>query len=428
MNNRKTWELFAVTLLAALVSSCSSDGKSKEPAFTDPVPVPADMALTRAELELVSHSNEFAFNLFRQISVSQDADTDPKSIIVSPISITFASGMLNNGAANNTQAQINKVLGFGKTGADSINAFCYKMLKSAPELDSLTKVLIANTIYLNNGYNLKSAFVQKAKSFYDAEPETRDFHDGQTMDVINRWASDHTEKMIQKVLDEQTFEPDAISYLLNAIYFKGTWTRKFDVANTVESEFHHAGSTKEKMLRPMMRQTAEFDYAETDDFQALSLPYGNGSFRMTVLLPKTKKGQDLNALPPVPTADAWQQLCGNMGTAVVDVSLPRFETSTDIDLKETMAALGMPDAFDGGKADFSNFCDTPVYIGLMKQVARIKLDEEGSEAAAVTVIGMRKNSAGDSGYVTFNANHPFLYIISEQSSGAVFFIGRYTGK
>lgn len=428
MNNRKTWAAIALTMLAASVTSCSLDGRNREHESAGPLPVQTGMELTRAELEIVSHSNEFAFNLFRQISVSENAVTAPKSIIVSPISITFALGMLNNGAANDTQAQINKVLGFEKTGADSINAFCSKMLNSAPKLDSLTKVLIANTIYLNKGYNLKPVFLQKAKSFYNAEPETRDFNDGQTMDVINRWAGDHTGQMIQKVLDEQTFEPNAVSYLLNAIYFKGTWTRKFDIGNTVESEFHHAGSTKEKVLRPMMRQTVESDYAESDDFQALSLPYGNGSFRMTVLLPKTGKGQNLNALPPVPTAESWLQLCRNMHAATVDVCLPRFETNTDIDLKKIMSSLGMPDAFDRGKADFSNFCDRPTYIGLMKQVARIKLDEEGSEAAAVTVIGMRKNSIGDSGYITFNANHPFLYIISEQSTGAVFFIGRYTGE
>ena len=160
MNNRKTWAAIALTLLTASVTSCSLDGRNREQESAGPLPVRTGMALTRAELEIVSHSNEFAFNLFRQISVSESAGTAPKSIIVSPISITFALGMLNNGAANDTQAQINKVLGFEKTGTDSINAFCCKMLNSAPKLDSLTKVLIANTIYLNKGYNLKPVFLQ----------------------------------------------------------------------------------------------------------------------------------------------------------------------------------------------------------------------------------------------------------------------------
>lgn len=137
------------------------------------------ISLTRAEQDLVNESNNFAFSLFRQV-------TSDKSEIVSPISITYALGMLNNGAAGETQKEINKVLGFGTAGADSINAFCRKMLTEAPTLDKLTKVMIANTIYMNKDYELKSDFINKAKTFYDAEPETRDFHDGKTMDVIMR--------------------------------------------------------------------------------------------------------------------------------------------------------------------------------------------------------------------------------------------------
>jgi serpin B len=145
---------------------------------------------------------------------------------------------------------------------------------------------------------------------------------------------------------------------------------------------------------------------------------------MTVLLPKKKT----NALPKVPTAEVWQQLNEQMDSTLVDVSLPRFETDTDIDLKPIMTKLGMPDAFNPFKADFRNFCNTEVYIELMKQVAKIKVDEEGTEAAAVTVIGFVDTSIGpEPQYVTFHANHPFLYVISEQQTGAVLFIGQYTG-
>ena len=145
---------------------------------------------------------------------------------------------------------------------------------------------------------------------------------------------------------------------------------------------------------------------------------------MTVLLPKAQT----NAVPTVPTAETWQQLNQRMHGCTVDVKLPRFETTTNIDLKAIMTALGMPNAFDYQKADFSNFCNTPTYIGLMKQVAKIKLDEEGTEAAAVTVIGMDNGEmTGGPSIVTFHANHPFLYVISEKQTGAVFFIGQYTG-
>ncbi len=417
MKNKKMRIAIVLTLMATtVVTGCSSD--SQEPAPTSPVVLPAELKLSSTELAMVNQSNEFAFNLFRE------AQDEVKSQVISPISITFALGMLNNGAGGETLAQINKVLGFADTGADGINNFCCKMLNVASTLDPLTTVKIANTIYLNQGHELQPDFVQKAKLYYDADPETRDFHDGKTMDVINQWANDHTEKMIKKVLDEDSFNPDAVSYLLNAIYFKGSWAKKFDKAMTMKEAFNHAGSTKEMTYVDMMRQTSEFEYAETDDCQALRLPYGNGSFQMTVLLPKGPT----NALPKVPTAEEWQQLNNKMGSTLVDVSLPRLETDTDIDLKPIMTRLGMPDAFNETKADFRYFCKEPVYIDLMKQVAKIKLDEEGTEAAAVTVIGGVLTSVGpEQKVVAFHADHPFLYVISEKQTGTVFFIGQYTG-
>lgn len=372
--------------------------------------------LTRAECDLVNENNNFAFNLFRQV-------TSDKSEIVSPISITYALGMLNNGAVGETQKEINKVLGFDKAGADSINAFCRKMLTEAPTLDKLTKVMIANTIYMNKDYELKSDFINKAKTFYDAEPETRDFHDGKTMDVINQWASDHTEKMIEKVLNEQSFNPDAVSYLLNAIYFKGTWAEKFDKDNTKDETFK--GYSADKQV-PMMHQEHEFNYTETDDCQALRLPYGNLAYRMTILLPK--EGKTINDVLKNLTAESWERY-QFMDRAYVDLKLPRFESTTDVGLNDIMSALGMPRAFDPYLAEFPNFCNVPTFIGMMKQVAKIKLNEEGTEAAAVTVIGEYVSAIEPSEpqHVQFFANRPFLYVISEQSTGAIFFIGQYMG-
>lgn len=176
-----------------------------------------------------------------------------------------------------------------------------------------------------------------------------------------------------------------------------------------------------------MHKTAVFDYGENDDYQALRLPYGNESFTMTVLLPKK---DTYEAVPKVPTAEEWESLNRRMVGKTVDVKMPRIETDTDIDLKSIMIALGMPDAFNEKKADFRYFCNADVYIGLMKQVAKIKLDEEGTEAAAVTVIGVDYALGPDTEepkIINFHANHPFLYVISERKTGAIFFIGQYTG-
>jgi len=423
MKKKVLWAAIALMMVTTWSACSKSDGDTSDP---EVISCPVDtlsnndnklkyISLTRAEQDLVNESNNFAFSLFRQV-------TSDKSEIVSPISITYALGMLNNGAAGETQKEINKVLGFGTAGADSINAFCRKMLTEAPTLDKLTKVMIANTIYMNKDYELKSDFINKAKTFYDAEPETRDFHDGKTMDVINQWASDHTEKMIEKVLNEQSFNPDAVSYLLNAIYFKGTWAEKFDKDNTKDETFK--GYSADKQV-PMMHQEHEFNYAETDDCQALCLPYGNLAYRMTILLPK--EGKTINDVLKNLTVETWQNY-QIMGRAVVDLKLPRFESKSDVNLKPIMSALGMPRAFNPNLAEFPNFCNVPTFISMMKQVARIKLNEEGTEAAAVTAIGMMESCLGDEPqHVQFFANRPFLYVISEQSTGAIFFIGQYMG-
>lgn len=417
---KMNWATIALMMATTVTIGCtsSSDEDVPQPVIC-PVEPPTTLELTRAEQEMVNNSNDFTFNLFRM------AQDEKASQILSPLSITYALGMLNNGAAGETQEQINKVLGFSDTGASGINEFCYKMLKRASTLDDKTKVIISNNIYVNTdwGCDLFPAFVSTAKAFYDAEPESRSFTDGKTLDVINQWASDHTEGMIKKVLSEDEFNPSSISYLLNAIYFKGMWAEKFDKNNTKDEEFIHAGTTKELTIKPMMWQMSTFDYAENDTYQALSLPYGNGSFQMTVLLPKA----NMNSVPQVPTAEAWRQIQQQMRPATVNVKLPRFESNTDINLVPIMKKLGMIRAFDSDLAEFPHFCPVTSYIGLMKQVAKIKLDEEGTEASAVTVIGV-DNAAGPLGSVmTFHANHPFLYVISETTTGTIFFIGQYTG-
>lgn len=409
MNKRNAWAAIALVLMATTaVVGCSSDSDGQS--FT------TDLKLTRGEQQLVKESNDFALDLFRQV---QD---ERKSQLVSPISIVYALGMLNNGATGETQAQINRALGFGDAGADSINLFCLKMLRRANRLDSETRVMIANNIYVNQDYQLLPDFVSKARLFYDAEPETRDFADGKTCDVINRWASDHTEGMIDKVLDDSSFDPEAVSYLLNAIYFKGTWTHQFKKELTKRREFYHVGEAENMTYCDMMSQERRFNYAETYDVQALQLPYGNGSFVMTVLLPKIVEDQPLNRLPNVPTGDEWRLLNKRMRQEKVHVMLPRFETNTDIDLVPIMQKLGMTKAFTDD-AEFSNFCDRPTCISQMKQAARIKVNEEGTEAAAVTTGGIGAAASPK----LFRADHPFLYIISEQQTGAVLFIGQYTG-
>ena len=371
---------------------------------------PKEIELAEGERKLIESNNDFAFNLFRKARI----DT---SCVLSPLSITYALGMLNNGADGQTLKEINQTLGFGEAGADAINAFCQKMLKEANTLDPETKALIANTIFVNEGlgYRLQEGFIDKANTYYSAEPQNRDFNDGETMDVINQWANDHTEGMIPEVLNEDSFHPDVVSYLLNALYFKGMWSDPFRKDMTRNESF--GGGDEVPMMHKMGQK---FQYSENELYQAVVLPYGNGAYQMTVFLPRENKtvGDVLETL----NGSNWQ-LEGSWKE--VDLKLPRFETDTYQPLVKEMSELGMPTAFSL-LAEFPWFCNTPIYISNMFQVAKIKLDEEGTEAAAVTVIETAGSAIPDEPK-RFHAIRPFLYIISEQSTGAIFFIGQYTG-
>ena len=366
------------------------------------------ITLTDDERQLVKENNDFAFRLF------QKARGD-ESLVLSPLSITYALGMLNNGADGPTRQQICNVLGFGQTGQDAINAFCRKMLTEAPLADKDTKALIANTIFLNQQHQLKPEFVELAQQYYDATPQTRNFSYGETLDAINQWASDHTMGMIPKILTPDEFNADAVSYLMNAIYFKGTWTNRFDPEATVEEPFNGGAA------EPMMHTTAQLRYTENDLYQAVRLPYGNEAYSMSVFLPR--QGKSISDVLQALTDNRWRFFGDSYD---VLLSMPRFETDASIQLNGVMANMGMPDAFNPYLADFSRFCETPTYIAMMKQAAKIKVDEQGTEAAAVTIIGNDATAMPE--YAEFKANRPFLYIISEQSTGAIFFMGQFMGQ
>ena len=387
---------------------------------------PKYIELTKGEKQLVQNNNEFAFRLFREARKSQSSNPNSQpSMLLSPLSITYALGMANNGADGQTQQEICNVLGFGDVGEQ--NEFCRKMMNellTTGWVDVTTKANIANTIFVNQGmgYQLQPDFDHLARSYYFAAPQSRDFGDGETRNVINQWASDHTEGMIQEILSELEFNPLAVSYLLNAIYFKGMWSSPFNVENTKEEPFDNDAPV------PMMHlENVELSYAENDLYQTVVLPYGNGTYRMQVFLPQ--EGKTLEELLESLSSHS-SSLSAHLSLYEVDLKLPRFGTTTNINLKTIMSALGMPTAFSPNEADFSKLCvddfGENIYIGMMKQVAKIDVNEEGTEAAAVTILGYETTAMPDQ--AIFHANRPFLYTISEQSTGVILFMGQYTGE
>ena len=385
--------LFMLFTLTAIISFAQDDA-------------PKEISLTPSERELVSSNNDFAFNLFRMAH-------GEKSQVLSPLSITYVLSLLKNGVTGLSKEEINSVLGFANASDEEINALCKKLVDGMNTLDNQTKVVSSNGIFVNYGYKVKDAFAEMADTYYNVVPETLDFFDPGTLDYINKWASDHTEEMIKQVLSEDEFNPLAASYLLNALYFKGEWTHHFDKSKTRPTDFDGGKATAD-----MMYQESDFYYAKNELYQSVVLPYGNKSFQMIVFLPQKDKSID----DVLASLDGSNWLSNHYDAAHVKLSFPRFEATTNIRLNDIMASLGMPRVF--AYDEITEFCDAALHIGLMKQASKIRVDEEGTEAAAVTVVETRKGM----NEIVFEANRPFLYVISEQSTGSILFIGQYCGE
>ena len=345
------------------------------------------VSLTDEEQALVMPVNDLGFNLFRKVGASE-------SILLSPLGMTFALGLIGNGAAGKTRTQINQVLGCDDKKAANINEFCRKMLTEAPRIDRLSTIEITNDFFSPKSFTLKPAFKEVAIDNYDTK-----FKES---------------------------ESDLLKYILvNTIYFKGVWTDKFRKVNTYDEVFR--GEDGKERAVPMMNQLNQFFYTENDLCQTLCLPYSNGAYQMVVLLPKG--GKTVREVAQSLTADSWKKMYDQMRRIDVDVKLPRFESSSEVNLTGVMSDL-MPNAFNMKKADFRNLFDIESCIDKIKQKGRIKVDETGAVATVATFL------QGDLGSVKivkpetirFHATHPFLYFIREWSTGAIFFIGQYMGS
>ena len=415
MNTFKKSITMAITLLLIMVS-CSN---GYDDVSDEKQPEKKSIVLNEEQKQMRDNNNEFACRLFRTIS---EVNGD-NSLIMSPISVSYLLGMLNAGADGETRGQIMEVLGLGNDPA-AINTYFKKMIDEAPHVDPGVTVKIANTIDVNSalGINLYPQYAIDMKNFYNAQIEALDFSNSRSLDIINDWCNTHTDGMIPEILDE--ISASAVMYLLNAIYFKAIWTEKFDPKETREMNFTTAGGQTVK--RQMMHRLAPAKYEQNELYSSLCLPYGSGGYSMYVLLPNEDKTVDdvIQSL----TAEGIDQLDSKMSSQDVDVLMPSFTTSSDIDLVGILSAMGMPLAFTGS-AEFPNMVIQrhDLYVSLMKQKAKIEVNEEGTKAAAVTVAGVRSFSAG-SNYKYFHATRPFVYFIMEGSTRSIFFMGTYQGN
>lgn len=331
--------------------------------------------------------------------------------------------MVNAAAAGTTQQELEQTLGFREGGPQAVNDFCKTLIDSLPMADKRVQLHIANAIFVNQDYQLKKAFLQDMQHYYKALAESLDFTSLRTLGHINGWCSKKTHGMIPSILGE--IDPSAVSYLLNAIYFKADWTTPFEKKRTKNEDF----TTENGPVKmPLMRQTEEFQYMNNGTFAAVRLPYGNGQWDMTVMLPENGNTPsdliDYLAQNGMPSSDQFR-------FRQVDLKLPRFETeSTTGDLIGTLEKMGIKKVFDENASEVPNLCDKSVFINMMLQKARITVNESGSEAAAVTAVEVFEclAVADREEPVVFHANRPFVYVIREISTGVILFVGKYTGK
>ena len=379
------------------------------------------LILSDAQHEMVNNNNSFAFSLYNKTM-------GMNSRVVSPLSVTYLMSMLANGADGETQQQILATLGWAGEGIQQpslqdINDYSRMLIEKTARLDKAVTVEIANYVAVNKEFKLNSKFQKSVERDYKAGVESLNFTSPSTLKHINDWCNDRTHGMIPSIINE--LDPDAVSYLMNAIYFNGTWKDKFSKEETKQEMFR--GYTRDIQYVDMMHRHGEYFYADGDGYSAVSIPYGNGAFRMTVILPI--EGSFLRDVMASMDGGKFQALQRSMEKCNVDLKIPRFTTEVDLPLNDIISALGAPLIFSS-QADFSQFARGDFYVSKMFQKAKIEVSEEGTKAAAVTAAIMMMSAVRPEKKrnVVFHADSPFAYIISENSTGSIYFMGQYTGK
>lgn len=416
----------AIAACSVVLLSCSSaeeEQEGTEKKFVNMVAERQSVQLTPEQRVFVKDNNKFSMNFLKTVN---EGNQSGNSFVFSPLSITYVLGMVNDGSTGTTEKELEETLGFHSGGIKAVNEYCKNLIENLPKADKNVTLDIANAIFLNKRYSLKEQFRQDMKRYYDAQAEALDFGSPETLKHINDWCKEKTNGMIPSIIEN--VDVNMVSYLLNAIYFKADWAAKFDPKNTRNETFTTERGGKEM---PMMHQDVYISYLKNETFSAVRIPYGNQMWSMTVMLPEEGKTTDdvINLL----AQDDWKEFDNSLYQPYeVNLSLPRFETSSSTDdmaggLISLLKKMGIRKVFDKENMEIVNIANTPLYIGMMRQKAAIKVNEKGSEAAAVTVAGMLNTAVEEFPKADFHANRPFVYVISEASSGVILFVGKFNG-
>ncbi len=403
----------AFIMIAGIFGSMTSCENTKD---TTPPGDPVPIDLTVKQKEVVEAANEFAFDFFVPIVTEQKG---AENIMVSPFSVTSALSMTLNGAAGETFEAMRTALRYDGRTIEEINETYLKLIEEMIPVDERVIMEIANSAWVEEKFTPKQTYMDALVKWYLAEVKKIDVTDPGAVGMINAWIEDKTHDKIQNMVSSL---PDNLAMLLvNAVYFKGKWKHQFDKDDTHDRSFYVTPDAPVDV--PMMYQKQNFALAGTENATLVELPYGQGNYSMVIMLPDEGVSAEAAALTLTPENwAAWTESL-SAGTTELEIYLPRFKYDYKRSLNDDLASLGMGVAFDPDNADFSNISDLQLYITDVLHQTFIETNEEGTEAAAATVVIIGTTSIPPPAPV-INVNRPFLYFIRETTTGTIVFMGK----
>lgn len=385
---------------------------------------PVEIKLTAEQEQLIAGANNFGFDLFSMVLAGHD---DAENVFISPLSVHLALSMTWNGTNDATRDQIMEVLNYPEYDDQTINESIKKLIEDLLSVDKRVETGIANSIWYRDTWSIKQDFLDLNTEYFNAQVRPLDFNNPGSRDIINAWVAEKTKNRIEEIVDQ--IDPDHLMFLINAIYFKGIWTTEFDPGNTRERPFNLVSGGEKDVLT--METEGDFGYAQRDGYRVAELPYGQGNFSMLLFLPDP--GVSVGEMAGKLDGEEWSILPELLDSRqTLNVRLPKFTFEYETDLDDALKGLGMTDAFDGFLADLSGIADTPggvnLYVSRVRHKTFVEVNEEGTEAAAVTSVEIRFTSYDpDAPQVTFfHVDRPFIFAIKEKYTNSLIFIGRVT--
>ena len=390
-------------LAAVMLSGCTKDDPAPDNEV-NPVEIPASVS---------NGTTSFAFDFIHALQKTQPAE---ENFFVSPLSLHMALGMLLNGAEKETAEEIQNALKMDAVALADLNAAYKTLINDLPVADSKVSLGLANSVWYRSDFSVESDFQSVLKNSFESEVTGLPFNDA-AKDRINKWASDKTNGKIQKVLDK--IQPQQVMFLLNALYFKGDWQTRFDAKKTQDTPFKLENGQSKSVK--MMYAESDFKVGAGINYNAVRLPYANGQFNMTLIIPKGQNNVD-EVLKGI-NGEGWSKLNSGMAEQGVTVGLPKFTLDYSAQLKETLQGMGIKRAFEDSAQLTKINKAAELYVDFVKQDAYLGIDEQGTEAAAVTTIGIGLTSAGPEP-PRYICDRPFGLVISENTSNTILFMGR----